>query len=142
MRLNIKSKDCKYYVDKDHRKVICVIRNTKYLFLDYVEDFNLCLDCEGTILYNQLLMPTRFIGIATCASEDTFDESLGCKIAFNKAKTKLHNSFFKRAQIYTNKVDEEFNKMITSINTYGECLARNAEKREKEIEALLGTKEK
>ena len=142
MNLNIKSNDCLYYVNKEKRKVICIIKNTKYLFLNYIEDFNLYLDCEDTTLYSQLLMPTRFIGIATCTPEDTFNESLGRKIAFNKAKTKLHNSFFKRAQTYTNKIDEEFNKMITSINTYGECLARNAEKRDKEIEALLDAKEK
>ena len=142
MNLNIKSNDCLYYVDKNHRKVVCVIKNTQNLFWDYLLDFNLVLLDKNGQLCRKLLLPTRFIGVATCAAEDTFDENLGRKIAFNKAKAKLHNSFFKRAQIYTNKVDEEFNKMITSINTYGECLARNAERRDKEIEALLDAKEK
>ena len=36
MKLNISSKDCKYIVDKNKRKVICIIDATEYLFLNFV----------------------------------------------------------------------------------------------------------
>lgn len=137
MRINIKPTECTYYVDENNRKVVCVIKNTRDLFQDYISDFNLMLWDKKEQLYEKLLLPTRFVGIATCAEGDTFNKELGKKIAFNKAKAKLHGSFFRRAQFYINEVDEEFNKIIDSFNFYGRCLAYNAQKREQKIEELI-----
>ena len=36
MRLNIAPKDCRYIVDKNKKKIVCIIDETEYLFLNFV----------------------------------------------------------------------------------------------------------
>ena len=140
MNLSIKQNDCQYYVDEANRKVICVIDDTRDLFFDYIDDFKLDLRVNDKF-WRKLFMPHRFVGIATCSENDTFDVEIGKKIAFHKAKTKLNTSFFKRAQIYINKVDEEFTKILDNFNDFGERLSNNANRREAAIEKLLNKEE-
>lgn len=84
-------------------------------------------------------MPDRFVGVATCDENDEWDEEVGKSIAFSRAKYKLHNSFFKRANTFVNECDRTLSKLITSLNDYGEHLTLNAEKREKWITEKVGS---
>lgn len=133
-----------YIVKKDERVVVCVITGTKNYFFDYMmtrtrqhnylDSTTFCFDDK----YN---LKNSYSGIARCVPGDEWNEELGRKIAFNKAKEKLNNAFFKRAKTYVNEVDSEFNQLIGTINNYGVRLALDADKRDKEIDSLLGKKE-
>lgn len=140
MEINVKQNDCKYFVDEEHRKVICVIEDTSLFFLNYINDFKLDIT-ETPKFWNNLVMPHRFVGVATCRENDVFDAEFGKLIAFNKAKIKLTTSMFKRAQVYVNRVDNMFTEIIENFNDFGERLARNTDRREARIKALLDEKE-
>lgn len=135
MNINVKPSDCVYYVNEEARKVVCVIPHTEEVFFDYIENFPFWITKEK--LYDSLIMPSRFVGIATCSPEDEFNEELGKRIAFHKAKGKMNASFFKRAQTYINSIDKDFVEVIENFNNYGERLSNNADRREKIIESMV-----
>ena len=133
-----------YIVKEDERVVICVINGTKNYFTDYMSNHlyqQNYLVGFGLRVENRYNLKNSYSGVARCAPGDEWNEELGRKIAFNKAKEKLNSAFFKRAKTYVNKVDNRFNQLIGIINNYGSRLADDAEKREKEIEQMLGKKE-
>lgn len=140
MDINVKQTDCKYFVDEKNQKVVCVIEDTSLLFLKYIDDFKLDIT-ETPKFWNSLLMPHRFVGIATCSENDTFDAEIGKLIAFNKAKIKLTTSMFKRAQRYITRVDEAFTEIVENFNDFGERVGNNTDRREERIRALLDEKE-
>jgi len=133
-----------YIVKEDERVVICVINGTRRYFSDYMsnrlgqQDY---LVDFGLRVENRYNLKNSYSGIARCAPGDEWNEELGRKIAFNKAKEKLNSAFFKRAKTYVNEVDNRFNQLIGVINNYGARLALDADEREKEIEQMLGKKE-
>ena len=133
-----------YIVKKDERVVVCVINGTKRYFSDYIntrlhqQDY---LNSYMVCIKDKYGLKNSYSGIARCAPGDEWNEELGRKIAFNKAKEKLNNAFFKRAKTYVNEVDNEFNQLIGIINNYGARLAVDAYTRSKEIDSLLGKKE-
>jgi len=137
MNINISQKDCQFYVDEEKRKVICVIPHTTELFLRYIDEFNLIIIKAGDKFWSELLMPHRFVGIATCSENDTFDPEFGMQLAYHKAKRKLNTSFFKRAQKYVDRIDNEYTNIVNSFNDFVERLATNDEEREKNIEEYL-----
>ena len=140
MDINVKQSDCKFYVDEENRKVICVIEDTSLLFLKYIEDFKLDLS-ESPKFWNNLVMPHRFVGIATCSENDTFNAETGKLIAFNKAKIKLTTSLFKRARVYISRIDDVFTDIVENFNNFGERVSANTDRREERIKALLDEKE-
>lgn len=140
MDINVKQADCKYFVDEKNRKVVCVIEDTSMLFFRYIDDFKLDLRASEKF-WKTLIMPHRFVGIATCNENDTFDVETGKLIAFNKAKIKLTTSMFKRAQHYISRVDEVFTEIVENFNDFGERLSNNTDRREERIRALLDEKE-
>jgi len=133
-----------YIVKEDERVVICVINGTKNYFSDYMSH-RLCqqnyLDNIAVYVEGKYNLKNSYSGVARCAPGDEWNEELGRKIAFNKAKEKLNSAFFKRAKTYVNEVDNWFNQLVGVINNYGSRLADDAAKREKEIEQMLGKKE-
>lgn len=141
---------CKYIVDKENRKVVCVIENTRLNFIDFAQD-NLRFepDCDFEYRFrrgigsrngfvSKLQMPNRFVGIAICGPNDEWNEETGRRIAYSRAKLKLDTSFFKRARTYINTIDDWLEDSIVTINRYGDKLSHNAEHREKNINYLLG----
>ena len=141
MNVNIKPKDCQFYVNEVNRKVVCVIPNTADLFFDYIRDFQIEFEANSKF-WHRLVMPHHFTGIATCNPADSFSEETGRLIAFHKAKRKLNTSFFKRAQTFVNKMDEEYTKVVESFNDFGERLSETSDHREKRINEMLGAAEK
>lgn len=140
MKINVKptSENVRFIIQPERRKVVCIISNTK----DYLGDF---IDLWGNDwsvpwkVESILRMPDRFVGVATCDENDEWNEEIGKSIAFSRAKYKLHNSFFKRANTFVNECDRALAKLITSLNDYGEQLSANADKREKWITEKVGS---
>lgn len=149
MKLNISSKDCKYIVDKDKRKVICIIDDTEYLFLNFVySNFEIMIEDLGTSLFcnkntnkrfsKKFHMPKRFVGVATCGENDNWDEDTGKLIAYSRAKDNLNKSFFKRANLYINSIDKEVDKAAAALDNLGYKLSINTNKRHEKIASLIG----
>ena len=86
-------------------------------------------------------MPRRFVGIATCDPNDEFSVEAGKLIAFSKAKDKVQTSFFKRADLYVNTLDNWLQDAVEAINNYGKKLTENTKRRHQKIAELIGEPE-
>lgn len=148
MKINITKDKAQFIVNEDARKVVCIIDHTSHLFLHYAEkNLKILPDCDalwggnGSRLYPKLKMPNKFVGIASCNPEDEFSVETGKLIAFTRAKDKIQNSFFKRANLYINTIDDWLNQAMDAINSYGEKLEINTKRRHKKIASLIGEPE-
>lgn len=132
---------CKYIVQPEKRKVICILNDTSHMFLNYVWD-NIPINITGfwgdRALERKMLMPARFVGIATCAPEDEFDEEFGRKLAYKRAKDKVDVSFFKRANLFIALCDEKLDEAAYKLNKLGYQMSKNAEHRDEVIANMLG----
>lgn len=129
MKINIKPEDCRYVINEEQRKVVCIIENTENLLYRFIE---LPLHIKMSMpnkLSKMLLLPNRFTGVATCAPEDEWNVEIGKVLAFSRAKHKVGVSFFKRANVFVNEVDQWLTDMVNSINDYGKRLEKNQNKR-------------
>ena len=138
MRIKITPEDecCQYIVDKEKRKVVCVIHDTKRLCYDFVADFD--GDLSYVANWELLQMPNQFSGVATCAEGDEWNEQLGRDIAFARAKYKLDRSFFRRANNFINMLDKRIDRMYNEFNQYGEGVSRSHNGRVSRLEKKLG----
>lgn len=147
MKINITKDNARFIVNEDARKVVCIIDQTSHLFLDYAEkNLKIPPDCDilwggNSRLYPKLKMPNKFVGIASCNPEDEFSVETGKLIAFSRAKDKIHNSFFKRANTYINTLDDWLNQAAESINRYGDKIEINTNRRHQKIISLIGVPE-
>ena len=138
----IKMSDCKFYVDEDARVVVCVIPNTNDMLIDFVrEHFRWDdVDMDYAIDYHfepKLQMPRSFMGKAVCATEDEWNEELGRKIAFSRAKDKCYKSFFKRANLLVQTYDRRLGDMIETFNDFGLKLDSKREALQNYIESQI-----
>ncbi len=132
MKINITKNSARFIVNENAGKVICIIDNTASLFINYAnKNLTIRPDCDTagiwnssnrSSLYPKLKMPNKFVGIASCYPEDEFSVETGKLIAFTRAKDKIQNSFFKRANLYVNTLDSWLNQAMDSINNYGKKL--------------------
>lgn len=116
--------DCKFYVDETARTVVCVIPNTRFLVLEFIQDNFRYTDIDfdfatEPFLRTQLNMPRSFMGKAVCAKEDEWNEETGKMIAFSRAKDKCYKSFFKRANNFIQTIDSRLGEMISTFNDFG-----------------------
>lgn len=140
MKINVKptSENVRFIVQPEGRKVVCIISNTHRYLEDFVDLWHNDWSAPWKVV-DILTMPDHFVGVATCDENDEWNEEIGKAIAFSRAKYKLHNSFFKRANTFVNECDRALSKLITSLNDYGEHLSMNAGKREKWITEKVGS---
>ena len=148
MKINIKRSDCKFIVKPEDKMVICIIdryngEGLKYTLLDFIR-----MEAPSSVdlypyskLMEKLEMPTSFIGKAVCSPDDEWNEEIGKKIAYSRAKNKFYTSFYKRANIYVQAVDNALNNLITKFNDLGAALEENKKKLDEEIEPYLAEKE-
>lgn len=138
MRIKITPEDerCQYIVDKEKRKVVCVIHDTKRLLFDFIYDYDsqIALPISNDVMR----MPNQFSGVATCAEGDEWNEQLGRDIAFARAKYKLDRSFFRRANNFINMLDKRIDRMYNEFNQYGEGVSRSHNGRVSRLEKKLG----
>lgn len=143
MKYNITPEDCKFFVDEEARKIICIYDKSKTLFVDFAcDNFPIAtgLFFNHIKLYNECLMPNKFTGITVCSPDDQWDEDTGCLIAFSRMKDNLNRSFFKKANKYFNWLDERVNQDADLINKIGVKLANNEEHRHNYIKLKIGEK--
>ena len=141
MKLSMNSKNCKFIVQPDKRKVICILDKTAYAFIDYMNrniKFHLGGIWGDFKIEKKLIMPARFIGVATCALEDEFNEEIGRHIAFTRAKNKMNTSFFKRANLFIDMCDEQLDEAAYKLSQIGAKMSENADNRDKVIADMLG----
>lgn len=135
----IKMSDCRFYVNEAERTVVCVIPDTSRMIMDFIWDnFNWSdVNMSDSISYNlrkNIRMPNSFMGKAVCAPEDMWDEETGRMIAFSKAKDKCYKSFFKRANLFVQTVDQRLGDMIEAFNDFGMKLENKREILQKQID--------
>ena len=143
MNINVKRKDCKFIVKPEDRVVICIIESRNdFRIRDLVYDFimentgRIDLMPWGTTL-DEITMPSTFVGKAVCSKDDEWNEELGRKIAYARAKNKLYTSFFKRANKFVQVMDNDLNKYINKFNALGESLQKNKEKLDADIDSYF-----
>lgn len=141
--LNITPEDCRFIVKPEARKVICLIENTKNLFLNFAkENLNIpyyCTDCgKPSDLTYRLSMPNIFKGVATCSEDDEWDEEIGKLIAYSRAKDSLNQSFFKRANLYIHTFDSYITRDCDFLNSIGDKLTASTEHRHAKIASIVG----
>ena len=139
----IKMSDCKFYVDKDARTVVCVIPNTRNLVIEFIIDNFEFEDIDLTAsMWNKfsksLYMPRSFMGKAVCAEEDEWNEETGRLIAYSRAKDKCYKSFFKRANHYVQTIDKRLNDVVNTFNDFGTKLEDKRVAIGQQIDELTG----
>ena len=146
----IKMNDCKFYVDEAARTIVCVIPRTTNMLLDFIVEhfkwgdvnmYDSINRWDNERFYTSLRMPNSFMGKAVCSPDDEWNEETGKIIAFSRAKDNLLKSFFKHARTYISTIDKWLEEAIEIINTMGDKLFENTERRHAYIESLIGTSE-
>jgi hypothetical protein len=136
----IKMSDCRFYVDEVERVIVCVIPHTERMLREFIQDHFRWNDIDmdfaiGYHFESKLCMPNSFMGKAVCAEEDEWNEELGKKIAFSRAKDKCYKSFFKRANLLVQTLDRRLGDMIEAFNDFGLKLDAKREALESQIES-------
>ena len=141
----IKMSDCRFYVNEEKKMVICVIPNTKYMVMDFIDDhlhwggdFDFSHYNLNYSIREKLEMPESFVGKAKCMPEDEWDEETGKLIAFSKAKDKCYKSFFKRANLFVQRLDSRLGDMIGIFNDFGMKLSNKREELQDQINERVG----
>ena len=132
MKDYIREENCKFIVNKDARKVVCIFEGG-----DNIEDY-LESKVSGTYLYwdVNLNLANRYVGIATCAENDEWDEKIGRRIAFYKMKKKFYNALFRRVNKVIDACDNELARIADSFNLLGAKVQRFVDHETKYIEGL------
>lgn len=139
-RVSISPADVKFVCDKERGYVRAYVYDTEDFFIDF------CVANFPELFYSikdiqKLKMNRRFEGLARLSPDDEWDENLGKLIAFHRLKIKLNKSFFKKAQFFIDYIEQEADKAVNIVNSYGEKLSTNSVHREKIIEEKLDASE-
>lgn len=139
MKINVRPQDCKFIINREAGKIVCIKEHTDELFASYlIRDDRLC----GTFrIYRDddaLLMPNRFVGIATCSPDDEWDEEFGKKLAFMRMKRSLYKAFFSAAARFVDKVDMVQNYLVEKLNEFGAKVDANITNDEDYVNDYLG----
>jgi len=148
MKFNVKPSDCRFVVNEEKKTVVCIYEGCRRDFVNFIID-----NCKinpffyrgpswAKSLYEKMIMPNRFIGVAICGPDDEWDEKTGRLIAFSRMKDKLNKSFFKRANTFFNTIDNWLNETVDLLNVIGDKLEVNQERRHNRIRELVGEKNK
>lgn len=136
MNISISRKNCHFFTNKDKRKVVCVLEVNPDLVNAFL--WNNGVDCFTDILDQYGTIPRRYIGIATCSSEDEWNQETGELIAYSRAKEKLNRVFFAQANKVFDAIDERLNAAMDKCNMLGEAWVRNDNNLKDRIRKRLG----
>lgn len=140
---NIKMENCNFYVNKEKRTIVCVIPETKNMFYDFVDEnfqfkfYNIGDGLTYDAMEECYWMPESFSGKAVCAPDDEWNEELGRRIAFSRAKHKCYKSFFKRANRLVSSLDTYIGYMLEQFNAFGKKCETNKIRLDKLIDQSL-----
>lgn len=135
---HIKMSDCTFYIDEQEGVVVCLIPDTRDDFLQYLFMSNSvpCIEVYGKVR-NRLYMPRSFCGKAKCAEGDVFDLETGKMIAFQRARFKYYNSFFKRANLFVQEIEKQLDNFTEETNKIGEAVTENTDRMDKRLSEIL-----
>ena len=88
--------DVQYYINEEKRTVVAIIKCDINLpnkifdrvFVNYQGDVKNSPVANGYCCYNDFCINKRFVGIAKCSPNDTFNVEFGKKLALQRAKVK------------------------------------------------------
>lgn len=148
MNYHFSMEDCNFYVDEEKRTIACVLEGTREMFNRYISD-KLYFDpwccglngVDNSKFTHSLSMPNRFVGVAKCATKDTWDVELGKKIAYLRLREKVYRSFFNKARYYIDTLDEYLERSAQEINRMGAKLDKEMESRNQYIAEKLSENE-
>ncbi len=125
----------KYYINEEKRTVVCIINSRPYDALDFVYKSGLNFNAREE---NRIrLLPTRFVGVAKCAPEDTYDEHIGKLIAFDRAKEKYDLAFIRATDAMLDYKLGALHDCEQRLDKYIEKASQHHYKREDEIEDYM-----
>ena len=135
--------DVVYIVDEKKRKVVAYVEGTKYELVNFISENKGILPdwFDMPKLHNKLLLPNKFIGIATCSPDDEWNPEIGKLIAYHRMKTNMSKSFFKHAETYYKLMLKKINETVDLINIYGNKLTANYKRRIETINQTIGNAE-
>lgn len=122
-----------YFVNKENGIVVARINDCSQDFLEFFLDAKRILLPVSDKESHQFLMPNSFVGIARLGDGDVWDEELGKQIAYQRAKQKRDQSFFKRANMMMRWIERELDRLCDVFDAYGKRLSNNMEYRENKI---------
>ena len=139
----VSKEDVVYVVDEKKRKVVAYVEGTKYELVNFISENKGILPdwFEMPKLHNKLLMPDKFVGIATCSPDDEWNPEIGKLIAYHRMKTNMSKSFFKHAETYYKLMLKKVDETIDLINAYGNKLTANYNRRIETINQTVGNAE-
>lgn len=135
--------DVVYIVDEKKRKVVAYVEGTKYELINFISENKGILPdwFDMPKLHDKLLMPNKFLGIATCSPDDEWNPEIGKLIAYHRMKTNMSKSFFKHAETYYKLMLKKVDETIDLINVYGNKLTANYNRRVETINQTVGSAE-
>lgn len=135
--------DVVYIVDEKKRKVVAYVEGTKYELVNFISENKGILPdwFDMPKLHNKLLMPDKFVGIATCSPDDEWNPEIGKLIAYHRMKTNMSKSFFKHAETYYKLMLKKIDETVDLINIYGNKLTANYNRRIETINQTVGSAE-
>ena len=139
----VSKEDVIYIVDEKKRKVVAYVEGTKYELVNFISENKGILPdwFDMPKLHNKLLMPDKFVGIATCSPDDEWNPEIGKLIAYHRMKTNMSKSFFKHAETYYKLMLKKVDETIDLINVYGNKLTANYNRRIETINQTVGNAE-
>ena len=139
----VSKEDVIYIVDEKKRKVVAYVEGTKYELVNFISENKGILPNWFDLpkLHNKLLMPDKFVGIATCSPDDEWNPEIGKLIAYHRMKTNMSKSFFKHAETYYKLMLKKVDETIDLINVYGNKLTTNYNRRIETINQTVGNAE-
>lgn len=127
--INIRFNNCQFYINEEKRKTTCVIRLSEYALEDFLDNM---LNNEHYLINLAAFkkeyistMPTVYVGVATCAPEDKWNEEYGKQMAFYKAKKCLFSTFFRHINKCFNFIDKKMNEAEARCDAIGAIWANN-----------------
>lgn len=139
----VSKEDVVYIVDEKKRKVVAYVEGTKYELVNFISENKGILPdwFDMPKLYDKLLLPNKFVGIATCSPDDEWNPEIGKLIAYHRMKTNMSKSFFKHAETYYKLMLKKVNETVDLINVYGNKLTANYKRRIETINQTIGNAE-
>lgn len=139
----VSKEDVVYIVDEKKRKVVAYVEGTKYELVNFISENKGILPdwFDMPKLHDKLLLPNKFIGIATCSPDDEWNPEIGKLIAYHRMKTNMSKSFFKHAETYYKLMLKKINETVDLINIYGNKLTANYKRRIETINQTIGNAE-
>ena len=110
MKINVSKDSCEFIKNEEKRKTICLIHVNPDMVDSFIREIITLPIIWNDNIKNLLRMDEKFIGVATCAEEDTWDDEIGELVAYEKAKEKFAKAFFRAVDGFFNYFDIRFFK--------------------------------